>query len=135
MVLSLGVRPWRGAEVYVNPEMALGLPLSGLVGLGGFPNAELARTAGRDPVFYLARGFLRQTIGLGGGASSMSATSERATLPSEVADSVKYRSTALELTMFGIDRILSSSAHFITQISTNSFRSSACRRWCASSAG
>lgn len=62
-----GVRPWRGAEVYFNPEMALGLPLSGLVGLGGFPNAELARTAGRDPTFYVARGFIRQTVGFGGG--------------------------------------------------------------------
>jgi high affinity Mn2+ porin len=63
-----GARPWRGAEVYVNPEMALGLPLSELRGLGGFPNAELARTAGRTPVYYLARLFLRQTWSLGGEA-------------------------------------------------------------------
>lgn len=62
----LGARPWRGAEVYLNPEMALGLPLSQLTGLGGFPNAELARTAGRDPTFYLARLFVRQTWALGG---------------------------------------------------------------------
>ena len=61
-----GARPWRGAEIYFNPEMALGLPLSNLTGLGGFPNAELARTAGRTPTFYLARLFLRQTWDLGG---------------------------------------------------------------------
>ncbi len=61
-----GLRPWRGAEVYVNPEMALGLPLSQLTGLGGFQNAELARTAGREPSWYLARLFLRQTWSLGG---------------------------------------------------------------------
>lgn len=66
--LMLGARPWRGGEVYLNPEMALGLPLSQLTGLGGFPNAELARTAGRDPVFYLARLFVRQTWALGGEA-------------------------------------------------------------------
>ena len=61
-----GVRPWSGAEFYLNPEMALGLPLSQLTGLGGFPNAELARTAGRTPTYYLARLFLRQTWHLGG---------------------------------------------------------------------
>lgn len=31
------------------------------------PNAELARTSGRDPTFYVARGFIRQTLGFGGG--------------------------------------------------------------------
>ena len=61
-----GVRPWRGAEIYLDPEMALGLPLSRLTGLGGFPNAELARTAGRDPTYYLARLYLRQSWSLGG---------------------------------------------------------------------
>ena len=62
----LGLRPWRGAEVYLNPETALGLPLSQLTGFGGFPNAELARTSGRRPTLYLARLFLRQSWSLGG---------------------------------------------------------------------
>ena len=66
-----GVRPWRGGEIYLNPEMALGLPLSNLTGLGGFPNAELARTAGRTPTYYLARLFVRQTWGLGGEAQKV----------------------------------------------------------------
>ena len=66
-----GARPWRGAEIYFNPEMALGLPLSNLTGLGGFPNAELARTSGRTPTFYLARLYLRQTWALGGGAQGV----------------------------------------------------------------
>ena len=67
----LGARPWRGGEVYFNPEMALGLPLSRLTGLGGFPNAELARAASSTPKFYLARLFLRQTWNLGGEAQQL----------------------------------------------------------------
>lgn len=61
-----GARLWNGGEIYFNPEMALGLPLSGLTGLGGFTNGEMARTSGTDPTFYRARLFLRQTWGLGG---------------------------------------------------------------------
>jgi hypothetical protein len=69
--LFLGARLWSGAEVYANPEVSLGLPLSNLTGLGGFTNGELARVSGRDPRLYRARLFLRQTIGLGGGRESV----------------------------------------------------------------
>lgn len=60
---------WRLApatELYFNPELALGLPLSGLTGLGGFTNGEMARTTGRNPNLYRSRLFLRQTWGMGG---------------------------------------------------------------------
>ncbi len=63
---ALGVRPWLGGELYFDPEVAQGVPLSHLTGLGGFTNGESARTAGPTPTFYRARLFLRQTWGLGG---------------------------------------------------------------------
>lgn len=69
----LGKRLWQGGEIYFNPEMALGVPLSGLHGLGGFNNAEIARTAGPLPSYYRARLFLRQTWGLGGGREVLEA--------------------------------------------------------------
>jgi hypothetical protein len=62
----LGARAWQGAEFYLNPEVAMGVPLSNLTGLGGFQNGELARTSGPHPTLYLARAFVRQTIDLGG---------------------------------------------------------------------
>lgn len=58
---ALGLRPWRGGELYFNPEAAQGVPLSGLLGLGGFTNGEMARTAGSTLKVYRARLFLRQT--------------------------------------------------------------------------
>ena len=63
---ALGFRPWAGAEIYLNPELSQGVPLSGLTGLGGFPNGELARTSGPSPTLYRARTFIRQTWGLDG---------------------------------------------------------------------
>lgn len=66
--LFAGMRTWQGGELYFNPEVALGTPLSNLTGLGGFTNGEMARTSGPDPTFYRARLFARHTVGLGGGS-------------------------------------------------------------------
>ena len=63
---ALGFRPWTGGEFYFNGEAAQGTPLSGLTGLGGFTNGEIARTAGPTLTFYAARAFVRQTWGMGG---------------------------------------------------------------------
>ncbi len=63
----LGVRPWQGGELYLNPEVTQGEPFSGLAGAGAFTNGELTRTAGSKPKLYRQRLFLRQTWGLGGG--------------------------------------------------------------------
>jgi hypothetical protein len=63
---ALGARTWKGGEVYLDPEVAQGVPLSHLTGLGGFTNGEIVRTSGPTASFYVARAFLRQTWGLGG---------------------------------------------------------------------
>ncbi len=60
-----GVRLWRDAEAYLNPELVQGVPMSNLVGLGGLTNGELQKTAGAKPKLYNARLFLRQSFGLG----------------------------------------------------------------------
>jgi len=63
---SLGLRLGDDTEAYADPEVAQGVPLSGLGGLAGFPNGELAKTSGRDPTLYLARLFVRHAVELGG---------------------------------------------------------------------
>ena len=61
---ALGVRLGANTEVYANPEVAQGVPLSGLTGLAGFTNGEMARTSGASPSVYRARLFARHVIGL-----------------------------------------------------------------------
>jgi len=63
---SLGLRLGPATEAYLDPEVAQGVAMSGLVGLSGFPNGELAKTSGSNPTAYRARLFVRHTIGLGG---------------------------------------------------------------------
>ncbi len=63
-----GMRAWEGGELYINPEIASGIPFSAnLIGLGGFTNGEITRAAGSAPTLYLQRLFLRQTWNQGGG--------------------------------------------------------------------
>ena len=62
---ALGWRPAPDTELYFDAEAAQGVPLSGLTGLGGFTNGEMARTSGPTLTFYRARLFARQTWNLG----------------------------------------------------------------------
>ena len=63
----IGLRVAPSTELYFNPEVVQGLPLSRLQGLGGLTNGELQKTAGTSPIIYRARLFVRHTWGLGGG--------------------------------------------------------------------
>ncbi len=63
--LFLGFRPWRGTEVYLNPETIQSHDLSGLAGLGGLTNSENQKGGGSNPKLYVARAFVRQTVDLG----------------------------------------------------------------------
>ena len=61
---AFSVRLGKNTELYFDPEVAQGVPLSGLVGLAGFTNGEMARTSGANPTVYRARLFARHVIGL-----------------------------------------------------------------------
>lgn len=62
---AFGLRVGPQTELYLDPEVAQGVPLSGLLGLAGFTNGEMARTSGPSPTFYRARLFARHTVALG----------------------------------------------------------------------
>jgi high affinity Mn2+ porin len=62
----IGMRPWAGTEIYVNPEWAQGFGLSETFGVAGFPNGEAQKAGFPTPVLNIARLFVRQTFGLGG---------------------------------------------------------------------
>lgn len=65
MTLFGGARLWKGAAVYLNPELAGGSGLSGAVGMGGSSNGETFRVGDPAPSLYLARLFLSQTFRIG----------------------------------------------------------------------
>jgi high affinity Mn2+ porin len=63
--LFAGARLWKGAELYVNPELTGGSGLSKTFGVAGFPNGEAFRVGSPEPHVFLARAMLRQTFALG----------------------------------------------------------------------
>lgn len=71
--LFLGARLWRGAEVWVNPEVDQGFGLSNTLGVAGFPSAEAYKVGKANPYVKVQRAFVRQTIALGGAALAVDA--------------------------------------------------------------
>ena len=71
--LFAGVRPWRGAELWINPEIDQGFGLSNTLGAAGFPSGEAYKIGKKSPYFRLQRLLFRQTIALGGEREAVSA--------------------------------------------------------------
>ena len=63
--LFLGARLWRGANVYVNPELLQGFGFSNTTGIAGFPNGEAFKVGSRSPLAKISRLYFEQTFALG----------------------------------------------------------------------
>ena len=95
--LYLGLRLWRGAEVYFVPELISERPFSQLRGLGAaIQNFELQKGGAETPQIYHSRLFLKQTIGLGGERTSLESG------PMQLATHVDNRRIVLTLGNFSI---------------------------------
>ncbi len=68
ITLYAGVRLWRGAEFWINPEIDQGFGLSNTVGMAGFPSGEAYKVGANTPYLRMPRAFIRQVIPLGGQA-------------------------------------------------------------------
>ncbi|MDQ1096703.1 MULTISPECIES: carbohydrate porin [Chryseobacterium] len=62
--LFLGRRLWKGATLYVNPEVSGGKGLSFATGVAGALNGETYRVGEVSPQVFIARAYIRQHIAL-----------------------------------------------------------------------
>jgi high affinity Mn2+ porin len=69
--LGTDLRLWPGADLVFNPELSGGYGFSSTLGVAAFPSGLVYRVGNPAPAIYLARLFLRQTIGLGGGKEEL----------------------------------------------------------------
>ncbi|MDP9096888.1 MAG: carbohydrate porin [Pseudomonadota bacterium] len=60
-----GLRLWKGAELWLNPEVDQGFGLDNTVGMAGFPSGEAYKVGADRPYLRLPRLFVRQTMALG----------------------------------------------------------------------
>ncbi|MBC7416328.1 MAG: carbohydrate porin [Herminiimonas sp.] len=65
ITLYAGVRLWRGAQLWINPEIDQGFGLSNTVGLAGFSSGEAYKVGANTPYLRMPRLFLRQVVALG----------------------------------------------------------------------
>jgi high affinity Mn2+ porin len=73
VTLYAGASPWRGGELWANPEIDQGFGLANTTGLAGFASGEAYKVGKANPYFRLQRLFFRQTIGLGGAEQKVEA--------------------------------------------------------------
>ena len=64
--LVIGRRLWSNAEFVVVPSVTRGFGMSNSQGVASFPNGEAFRLGTENPVAWLPRAFIRQTIPLSG---------------------------------------------------------------------
>ncbi|MBO9203565.1 MULTISPECIES: carbohydrate porin [Niastella] len=65
--LYAGIRLWKQAAFYFNPEVAGGSGLSSALGIAGFPNGETFRIGSKQLKVYVARLYLEQKFAIGKG--------------------------------------------------------------------
>lgn len=75
--LSAGLRPWRGAELWVDPEIGQGLALSDSRGVAGYIDGEAPRGGSPSVYMRVQRLFLRQTFDLGGESQTIDADADQ----------------------------------------------------------
>lgn len=73
LTLYFGLRPWRGTELWINPEVDQGFGLSSTVGVAGFPSGEAYKVGANAPYLRLPRAFARHVFALGGTESHVDA--------------------------------------------------------------
>ncbi len=69
--LFAGLRPWRGAEIWLDGELDQGFGLNNSQGVAGFPSAEAYKVGASVPYVRIPRLFARQTLDLGGAPLSV----------------------------------------------------------------
>ncbi len=72
--LFAGARLWKGAGIFLNPEIAGGSGLSQALGIANATNGETFRVGSADPKLYLARLYYRQTFDLKPGSHESAGT-------------------------------------------------------------
>ncbi len=66
VTLYAGFRLWKGAELWIDPEIDQGFGLGDTHGAAGFPNGESYKLGLAYPYARVQRYFVRETIDLGG---------------------------------------------------------------------
>src|SRR5262245_16899002 len=71
--LYAGIRLWKGAELWLSPEISQGFGFANTHGVAGFPTGESYKLGSSYPYVRMQRAFLRQTIDLGGDVEKVEA--------------------------------------------------------------
>ncbi len=93
----LGRKLWKGAGLFVNPEIAGGKGMSYALGLAGASNGETFRVGSPAPALYIARAFFEQHISL-----KKSTTEHRNGESNQIADNIPAHRITISVGKFSL---------------------------------
>lgn len=105
ITLYAGVRLWRGAEFWINPEIDQGFGLSNTVGMAGFPSGEAYKIGANVPYLRIPRAFLRQVIALPG------ASTKTESVPNQLAGGKADNNVTLTIGKFSVTDIFDTNTY------------------------
>ena len=105
VTIYAGIRPWRGAELWVNQELDQGFGLSNTVGAAGFPSGEAYKIGANAAYLRLPRVFLRQTIALDSHFEPVTSAAN------QLAGTVSAESVVLTLGKFSVTDIFDTNSY------------------------
>ena len=108
ITLYAGVRLWRGAEAWVNPEVDQGFGLSDTLGAAGFPSGEAYKVGADKPYWRLPRAFVRQVIDLNGSGGKTETVEAAA---NQLAGTRPVDNVTLTLGKFGVPDVFDSNRY------------------------
>lgn len=103
--LYFGIRPIKGLEFYLNPEMARGFGVGNAMGLAGYTNGDVIRNPSLSQDPYVARAFLRTVWGLG------SASTDVAPGENQIGGALPSSRVQLTLGKFGTNDVFDTNAY------------------------
>ncbi len=77
ITLFAGLRLWRGAELWLNPELDQGFGFDNTLGVAGFPNGAAYKLGANTPYWRLQRAVVRQLIPLGGAVAKVASAANQ----------------------------------------------------------
>ena len=105
LTVFIGRRLWKGAEVWINPEIDQGHGFNDTLGAAGYPNGGAYKVGANQPYLRIPRLFVHQTVSLGGDESHIDSAAN------QLASTVSANNLAITVGKFAVTDVFDTNSY------------------------